>query len=200
MGPDKLLAEWFWIDRWTGSRAFSLPIAARGLYREMLTQAWRRGAQLPNNHQEIRRLTGVTAQEWKRLWPKVRQFWAVKKLGRSSILINSTQVEIYAVAKERAEKAHNRAIRGAQARAEMFRKQRSSVAQAQLEDSPPITSHQVLPPVVPLKGGRVTRRELQEAERVRNLQMGCRHDPRCENVDACLRLMVHERRQRKAAS
>lgn len=55
------------------------------------------------------------------------------------------------------------------------------------------------PPVVPLLGGRITRRERQEAERVRNLQFGCQHDPRCESVDACIERLVIDRRQ-KAAS
>jgi hypothetical protein len=38
MAPNgKLLAEWFWIDRWNGSTGFLLPMEARGVYREMLT-------------------------------------------------------------------------------------------------------------------------------------------------------------------
>ena len=63
MAAEKLLAEWFWIDRWMGSSAFGLPIEIRGLYREMLSQAWRRGARLPNDHEQIKRMTGVTDQD-----------------------------------------------------------------------------------------------------------------------------------------
>lgn len=77
MAADKLLAEWFWIDRWMGSSAFLLPMEARGLYREMLSQAWRRGAQLPNDHDQIRRAVGATVGEWRRGWPKVKPFWRV---------------------------------------------------------------------------------------------------------------------------
>src|SRR4051794_2437569 len=98
---NKLLAEWFWIDRWTGSSGFTLPIDARGLYREMLTQAWRRGARLPNDHDQIRRMTGVTRREWQRAWPRVERFWRVD----GDALVNDTQREIYADAKARADRA-----------------------------------------------------------------------------------------------
>jgi uncharacterized protein YdaU (DUF1376 family) len=128
MAPEKLLAEWFWIDRWMGSRAFGLPIEARGLYREMLSQAWRRGAQLPNDPQQIKRITGVTSGEWRRAWPQIEQFWRVD----GEYLVNDTQVEIYCEAKGRSEKASQRGLRGAQARFE----QHASTAQALLKQSP----------------------------------------------------------------
>ena len=118
----KLLAEWFWVDRWMGSSAFSLPIDARGLYREMLSQAWRRQARLPNDHDQIRRLTAVTEKEWRRTWPLVERFWRVD--GDS--LVNDTQLDVYADASARSSRAQARAQAGAQAR----HKQRSSSAQA----------------------------------------------------------------------
>lgn len=92
MSGEKILAEWFWTDRWIGSSAFLLPIAARGLYREMLTQAWRRGGRLPNDHEAIRRACGVTEAEWASEWPRVEQFWEVQ----GPWLVNETQLEIYA--------------------------------------------------------------------------------------------------------
>jgi uncharacterized protein YdaU (DUF1376 family) len=112
MAAEKLLAEWFWIDRWMGSSAFLLPMEARGLYREMLSQAWRRGAQLPNNHEEIRRATGATQSEWKRNWPKIERFWTV----RGALLINDTQEAVYLDAKARQDRAQARAQAAAQAR------------------------------------------------------------------------------------
>jgi uncharacterized protein YdaU (DUF1376 family) len=112
MALDKLLAEWFWTDRWNGSSAFGLPLEARGLYREMLTQAWRRGAQLPNDHEMIRRLVGATSKEWKRSWPLVTRFWRVE--GGS--LVNETQVQIYATAKARADESARHAQKAARAR------------------------------------------------------------------------------------
>jgi uncharacterized protein YdaU (DUF1376 family) len=73
-----MLAEWFWTDRWMGSSAFLIAIEPRGLYREMLTQAWRRGAKLPNDHEQIRRAVGATEAEWSRCWPLIERFWRVE--------------------------------------------------------------------------------------------------------------------------
>ncbi len=57
----------------------------------MLTQAWRRGARLPNDHEVIRRATGTTPEEWARSWPLIEGYWRVRK----GFLVNPTQVEIY---------------------------------------------------------------------------------------------------------
>lgn len=75
---DKMLGEWFWTDRWMGSSAFLLPLEPRGLYREMLTQAWRRGAQLPDDYEAIRRAVGCTLAEWNRCWPKIERYWRIE--------------------------------------------------------------------------------------------------------------------------
>jgi uncharacterized protein YdaU (DUF1376 family) len=89
-----------------------LPLAARGLYREMLTQAWRRGGSLPRVEEEIRRAVGVTADEWRRYWPKVKPFWRVE----GDRLVNDTQREIYAEAERRALFASAHGSRAARAR------------------------------------------------------------------------------------
>jgi uncharacterized protein YdaU (DUF1376 family) len=104
----KLLAEWFWVDRWTRSSAFLLPQEARGVYREMLTQAWGRGARLPNDHEAIRRATGTTTKEWTRAWPLIARYWRVD----GNDLVNDTQQAIYAEAMGRKDSATTRA-RGA---------------------------------------------------------------------------------------
>jgi uncharacterized protein YdaU (DUF1376 family) len=131
--PFKLLAEWFWTDRWMGSSAFLLPIGPRGLYREMLTQAWRRGARLPNDHEAIRRAVGCTPQEWNRYWPRIKAYWRVD----GGELVNETQVAVYTDARAAQERASSRARKGAQARAQ-------ALAQAQrkqvLKDEPPSPS------------------------------------------------------------
>lgn len=85
---------------------------ARGVYREMLTQAWRRGARLPNDHEAIRRAIGATVGEWRRAWPLVKKFWRQDGDG----LVNDTQLEVYADAQGRAERASSRARVAAQAR------------------------------------------------------------------------------------
>jgi uncharacterized protein YdaU (DUF1376 family) len=91
MSGGNLRAEWFWTDRWVGSRGFLLPMEARGIYREMLTQAWRRGAELPNDHQVIRRAIGATLGEWRRNWKMVAPFWRVE----GGVIFNETQRDIY---------------------------------------------------------------------------------------------------------
>lgn len=106
MAPTKLIAEWFWVDRWTGSTAFALDLEARGLYREMLSQAWRRGGRLPSDHQAIRRLVGASEKEWKRTWPKVEPYWRLD----GDHLVNDTQLKVYADAIDK------QAERGAKAR------------------------------------------------------------------------------------
>lgn len=111
---DKLLAEWFWTDRWMGSTGFLLPMEARGVYREMLTQAWRRGAWLPNNHEAIRRAIGATEKEFSRAWLLVERYWRVD----GDRLVNDTQLAIYAEAKAAAENASRRGRAGGHARAQ----------------------------------------------------------------------------------
>ena len=109
MAPEKLLAERFWTDRWIGSSAFLLPMEPRGVYREMLTQAWRRGAKLPNDHEAIRRAIGATVGEWRRTWPVVTKFWLVE----GDHLVNETQVEIFSIAQARAQAERERRLRSA---------------------------------------------------------------------------------------
>jgi len=90
MARSKLRGEWFWCDRWTTSDAFTLPIAARGLYREMLTQAWVRGGSLPSDPGRIRRACGVTVEEWNELWPQIASYWATE----GERIFNAVQREV----------------------------------------------------------------------------------------------------------
>lgn len=130
---DKLLAEWFWTDRWMGSSAFLLPLEPRGLYREMLTQAWRRGARLPSDHEAIRRSVGCTLAEWRRCWPQIERYWVVE--GDS--IVNETQVAVYVEAVAVRERASSRGRKGAQARAQALAQAKNKQA---LKDEPPSPS------------------------------------------------------------
>lgn len=132
MSETKLLAEWFLTDRWMGSSGFLLPLEARGLYREMLTQAWRRGAKLPDDPEAIRRACGATVGEWRRCWPTVRKFWEIK----GDYIVNETQVEIYEEARARADRASERGASGRRAQLERGLSQ----AQAQPKPGPPSPS------------------------------------------------------------
>lgn len=109
-----------------GSSAFLLPIEPRGLYREMMTAAWRRGARLPTSHEAIRRAIGCTLEEWDRCWPVIAEYWH----EADGSLVNDTQLEVYAEAVKQANAAHDRAVLGGQARAAQAR------ARAQLEQVP----------------------------------------------------------------
>ena len=119
----KLLAEWFWTDRWMGSSAFLLPLEPRGLYREMLTQAWRRGCRLPADPETIRRAVGCTLDEWNRCWPSIAPYW--RPDGTS--IVNDTQVVIWNDAVERNARVIERARKGGQATAQARAQARAQV-------------------------------------------------------------------------
>jgi uncharacterized protein YdaU (DUF1376 family) len=125
----KLLAEWFWADRWMGSSAFLLPIGARGLYREMLTQAWRRGARLPHDFEAIRRAVGCTRVEWNRYWPRIQGYWRIDGAN----LVNDTQCEVYQLALARQDRASRHGAQGARGR---WKKNRPIDAQANAQALP----------------------------------------------------------------
>lgn len=133
---DKLLAEWFWTDRWDGSSASLLPMEARGLYREMLTQAWRRGGRLPNDPDAIQRAVRCSAEEWSRCWPKVRRYWTVD----GDWLVNRTQQEVYAKAKASCDASRERSKRGAAARWRNAQAHAQASGRAKPEQCPPSPS------------------------------------------------------------
>jgi len=183
----KLLAEWFWTDRWIGSSGFLLPMEARGVYREMLTQAWRRGARLPNNHEAIRRAIGATAAEWRRTWPLLAGFWRVD----GTDLVNDTQRAIYLDAQTRSARASAHSSRAARAK----HAQCPGTARALLEQQPPSPSPSPFAPPYAPPGGRLTKRDLREAARVRARAFGrCPHAPPCAVYDDCVRLIAASRK------
>lgn len=139
---DKMLAEWFWVDRWTGSTAFGLPMAARGLYREMLSQAWRRKARLPNNQEQIRRFTGCSEREWDECWPQIAAYWRVD--GDS--LVNDTQLEVYAECLRQKTAASNRGKAGAAARHKKPTQATTQVATQATAQAPAQAVPEICPP------------------------------------------------------
>ena len=202
---DKLLAEWFWTDRWMGSSAFLLPLAARGLYREMLTQAWRRGARLPNNHDAIKRAVGVTDEEWATNWPLIASYFRVRR----GFLVNHTQVEIYTRSRAIQDTRSVAGRRGG-LETQALKRQANRQAKRQANVKPPSPSPSPSPaqalrknPPTPLsaKGGprRYLRADLKEAQRVRQVRFGgCPHDPRCDDHVQCevlLAIAIAERRK-----
>ena len=107
----RLNAEWFWIDRWDKSSAALLTMEQQGVYRSMLSQAWQRGARLPNDPEAVQRAIRCTAAEWERCWPIVAKYWRVD----GEWLVNDTQLEIYGISKARRDASHAKAMAAAAA-------------------------------------------------------------------------------------
>lgn len=133
----KLIAEWFWTDRWMGSSGFLLPMLARGVYREMLTQAWRRGARLPSDHAAIRRAIGCTDLEWAEAWPQISKYWHSDDHDN---LVNDTQLEVYAEAQDKAAGNHARATAAAKARWYNAQRNAQASTNAYHDECPPSPS------------------------------------------------------------
>jgi uncharacterized protein YdaU (DUF1376 family) len=122
---ERMRAEWFWCDRWIASSAFLLPMEARGLYREMLTAAWLRGARLPADPEAIRRAVGCSEMEWGRSWPLIRRYWSEAE----GFIVNATQVEVYAECQSQRLAATSRGRKGGLASAEARSKTNTSSTQ-----------------------------------------------------------------------
>lgn len=129
MASERLLAEWFWLDRYQISDAALLPLEPRGLHREMLSQAWLRGARLPNDPDQIRRRCRVTPAEWDRCWPYVSPFWRVD----ADALVNDDQLETYRDSLAAVAAAKTRSLR-AQAGAQARREALAQARQLELEE------------------------------------------------------------------
>lgn len=158
----------------------------------MLTQAWRRGARLPNNPEAIRRAVGCTEREWRKHWPSVAPYW--REAG--GWLVNDTQLEVYAEALLRREQASRRGRNGAAKRwgkpagGDAQASARAD-AQASAQGIASVSDHQMIPPVVPHAGGRVTRADRRQAMEIRGKSWGgCRHDPRCASYAACVQAIA----------
>jgi uncharacterized protein YdaU (DUF1376 family) len=189
MAEEKLLAEWFWIDRYDGSSAALLNMECQGVYRSMLSAAWRRGARLPNDHEAIRRAIRCTSKEWKRCWPKVEGYWRADG-ENGEWLVNDTQLEVYAEAMAQREAAHVRAVAAAEARwgkraGAPAQGDAQASAQAKLKKSPPSPSPGTTnPPNPPARaGGQGPPTKAEQEATVRELVAYWRWlgrvDPRC---------------------
>lgn len=95
---DILPGELRWTRNWRGSPLQMMSLAARGLYSEMLTQAWASRARLVSTgEEEIMRLVRAMPDEWAVAWPKVRHYWvaATDPRTQAEILVNRKQLEVY---------------------------------------------------------------------------------------------------------
>lgn len=95
---DPLPGELRYTSNWRGSPLQMLPLAARGLYSEMLTQAWATRARLAQTDEdEIMRLIRATPAEWEGGWPRIRHYWATATdpTTGAEVLVNKKQLEVY---------------------------------------------------------------------------------------------------------
>lgn len=132
MKTDKLRAEWFWVDRWDASSAALLTMEQQGVYRTMLSQAWLRGARLPNDEQQIQRAIRCTPGEWERSWPAIKGYWRVD----GDWIVNDTQLEVYLKTKLELERKHEKAMKAAAATPQVRRKRE---AEENLKVDPEVT-------------------------------------------------------------
>jgi len=95
---DFLPGELRYTSNWRGSPLQMLPLGARGLYSEMLTQAWAtRGRLEMTSEDEIMRLVRAMPEEWALAWPRIRHYWVaiVDPATGAEVLANRKQLEVY---------------------------------------------------------------------------------------------------------
>lgn len=97
-GEDLLPGELRWTDEWLTSDLQMLSLEARGLFSEMLTQAWREKARLRRTEGDaLMRLVRATPEEWERTWPIVTRYWkeATDPATGQPVLVNKNQLRFY---------------------------------------------------------------------------------------------------------
>ena len=95
---DPLPDEYRATSDWCGCKLQTAPLAARGLYSEMLTQAWAARGRLPvTEEDEIMRLVRAIPEEWALAWPKVRNCFVAATDPRTGagVLVNRRQLKVY---------------------------------------------------------------------------------------------------------
>jgi len=98
-GPAKMVALYWWIDRWRKSTAYTdMTIEEQGAYRNLLDEAWLRGGTLPKDMHILSKACGDP-----RRWPAVKR--AVLRHFRTvkGTLVNDTLVEIHRQSQRRSE-------------------------------------------------------------------------------------------------
>jgi len=77
---------WYAPDWLSDPEVRALPIAARGLYRELLDLAWMAGGYLHFDEGSLARAAGVSRREWNTNWILISHFWVA---GRDMKLSNA---------------------------------------------------------------------------------------------------------------
>lgn len=192
-------ALWWWIDRWRKSTAYAdMTLEEQGAYRNLLDAAALRGGPLPNDERALAKASG-DALKWKKVRPKVLAHFTLTPDGWR----NDTLDQVLKESQRRAEsqKAYRERLSARNGKSNPHANTSSNTkrnATANAADNGsrnkaayPYPDLSVRTPLTPLKGGaapvRITRKDLKEAEQVRNRSWGgCRHDPPCPDTAACI--------------
>jgi len=196
----RLTGLWWWIDRWRKSTAYTdMTLEEQGAYRNLLDEATLRGGPIPNDERVLAKASG-DAKRWARVRRAVLARFTLTHDGWR----NETLDSVLAQSLRRATNQANYRNRlragsnGAANAADNGRDNRTDNNRHNKAASPdPDPDLRTRNPPTPLsaKGGRLTRRDLQEAKEIRSrAHGGCRHHPRCATFDACVRLIAQERK------
>jgi uncharacterized protein YdaU (DUF1376 family) len=101
--------RWFPGDHLRVTRGW--PLAARGIYRELLDAQWDAGA-LPEDVETLRAIAGATPEEWHTGWPLVEPQFPVRRGRRRHLALEQLRVEATArLERHRAASQHAHAAR-----------------------------------------------------------------------------------------
>ena len=89
----KMLALWWWIDRWRKSTAYTdMTLEEQGAYRNLLDEATLRGGALPNNERILAKACG-DALAWKRVRAAVLARFELREDGWHNVTLDSVLVK-----------------------------------------------------------------------------------------------------------
>lgn len=204
MGAEKAPAFQFYPkDFLMDGNVAGMTLAERGAYITLICLCWQEHS-IPADLTRLARMVGEPPAVFRRIWPALRPcFRASPDRGRLVHPRLERERE-----KQEAFRLRQSAAGRASAAARLLPDGNHGSTAVQPDGNSPIsdlrTAVQKEPPT-PLhargRTKRATRAELKHARSVLGLRFGqCRHDPTCENGDACLLAIVGEVRDRSAVA
>lgn len=205
----------FDVEKWFGSVATQrMSFAEKGVYLVMLFQQWRdRSRTVPDDIEAVADLIAINdcqRAEIAAAWDVVRKKFVVDRRTPQGRMFNSAlertrrkQRASWLKKVKAGQRGGNASARNRMTDNEEVEQQCLSSAQRSSTDmnrSDLNRSDLRKNPPTPLAGGRVTRNERRDAERILKLQFGrCPHEPRCGSHQACVVATVMGLRARVAS-
>jgi len=194
----RLTGLMWWIDRWRTSAAYSdMTLEEQGAYRNLLDEAALRGGALPDDPRVLAKACG-DAERWPAVRTAVLRRFCLFEDGWHSATLDAVLDE---TARRIAERATWREQKAGQ-RGGQGGGQRGGQQGGQVGGKRPLSgsvsgsesgagNKTPLPPFA--KGGRLTKRDLKQAEERRTrVYGGCPHTPRCPAVANCIRQLAQD--------